>query len=159
LFLVGAGEYLLNLQDLINELHLKEYVTVEPLHLTEELPKIICSCDLGVVPYRADIFTDGLLPTKLMEYAALGMPAVAARTSTIEAYFKNTNTEFFDPGSVDDLARCIISLYRRPDRMAELACGSQNFCQRNNWSKISKEYVDLIKRLGGFNFYIRDGLP
>ena len=116
-------------------------------HLAEELPDIIRSCDLGVVPYRSDVFTDGLLPTKLMEYAALGLPAVAARTTAIQAYFSDTNTEFFEPGNVDDLARCILRLYHNPDRMAELARGSQNFNQRYNWTNISAEYVAVIDGL------------
>jgi len=150
LTLVGAGDYLPNLQRMIDLLQLREFITIEPRHLAEELPEIICSCDLGVVPYRADIFTDGLLPTKLMEYAALGLPVVAARTTAIQAYFKKTNVKFFEPGKVDDLVRCIIDLYHHPDRMTELARGSNNFNQRYNWTKISKDYVSLVDclRLG-----------
>jgi glycosyltransferase involved in cell wall biosynthesis len=150
LSLIGKGEFLPSLQELIEKLQLQAYITIDPLRLAEELPDIICSCDLGVVPYRADAFTDGLLPTKLMEYAALGLPAVAARTTAIQAYFSDANTEFFEPGDVDDLSRCIIDLYHNPDRMAALARGSENFNQRYNWTKISKEYLSIIDhvRLG-----------
>src|SRR5438874_8438514 len=31
--------------------------------------------------YRRDVFTDGILPTKLLEYVALGIPAIVARTT------------------------------------------------------------------------------
>lgn len=76
-----------------------------------DLPDLIRSADVGLAPYRRDVFTDGIVPTKLMEYAALGMPAIAARTTAIEGYFKDTMVEFFTPGDVEDLARCIFRLY------------------------------------------------
>ncbi len=147
LSLVGAGPFLPVVQAMVDDLGLREHVSIEPLRLVEELPEIIRSCDLGVVPYRSDVFTDGLVPTKLMEYAAMGLPAIAARTTAIQAYFSGTNTEFFEPGNVDDLARCIVMLHHHPDRMAELARGSQNFNRRYNWAKIGDAYVALVDKL------------
>ena len=151
LTLVGWGEFLPDMIEMINQLGLKDHIKIEDLHQAEELPEIICSCNLGVVPYRNDIFTDGLLPTKLMEYAAMGIPAIAARTSAILSYFTDSNVEFFEPGNLHDLVRCIIMLYKNPVRMIELANNSQNFNGRYNWTQISKEYVTLVNRLGSNN--------
>lgn len=149
LTMVGGGEYLPHMKKMIEELKLGQYISIEPTRLAEELPQIINSCDLGIVPYRSDAFMDGALPTKLMEYAAMGLPAIAARTTAIQAYFSNTNTEFFEPGDADDLARCILLLYHNPERMAELARGSENFNRRYNWAHVSEAYVSLVERLGG----------
>lgn len=146
--LVGAGEYLPNMSRMIEDLGLSQHVSIDGIHLAEELPGIILSCHLGVVPIRSNAFTDTVLPTKLMEYAALGLPAIASRTTANQVYFSNSNTEFFEPGNVEDLAHCITMLYHNPDRMAALALGSKNFTQRYNWAKISEEYVSLIDRLG-----------
>jgi len=147
LSILGIGEFLPKLHELVEIHQLQKYVSFESFRPAEELPNIIRACHLGVVPYRNDIFTDGLLPTKLMEYAALGMPSVAARTTAIKSYFSDTNVEFFEPGDVDDLVCCILRLYDNSDRMAELAHGSQNFNQRYNWTTISLEYVALVERL------------
>jgi glycosyltransferase involved in cell wall biosynthesis len=147
LSLVGRGEHLPYLTRMIEELGLSQHVTLDKLHLAEELPDIIRSCDLGIVPYRNDVFTDGLLPTKLMEYAALGLPAIAARTTAIQAYFSDTLAEFFVPGDVDDLARCMRALHDNPARLAELARGCQRFNQRYNWTQIGADYVALVERL------------
>ena len=147
LSLVGEGDFLPLLREMVEQLHLREYVTLEPARLAEDLPDMILACNVGVVPYRNDVFTDGLLPTKLMEYAALEMPAIAARTTAIQSYFSDTNTEFFEPGSADDLVRCITQLYHDPDRLSELGRRSQKFNQRYNWAQISKEYVLLVDRL------------
>lgn len=147
LSLVGYGDYLPKIEQLIQELNLSQHVTLEMPVLAEELPDMIRACDLGIVPYRNDVFTDGLLPTKLMEYAAMGLPAVAARTSAIEAYFSNTMTEFFTPGDVRDLAGCILTLYKNPDRLAQLAQGCQKFNQLYNWTRLGSQYVALVDQL------------
>jgi len=148
LTLLGGGDYVPALRQMSQELDLDDHVTIcNELLPAEELPEFIRTADVGIVPYRNDFFTDGLLPTKLMEYAALGLPAIAARTSAIEAYFENTMVEFFEPGDVDDLARCIRALSKNLERLAELSQGSKKFNQRFNWAKIGAEYVALVDRL------------
>ena len=144
LTLIGYGEFLPQLKSMVKNLDIEQNVTFVDSILAEELPKVIKSCHVGVVPYRNDIFTDGLLPTKLLEYAALGMPAIASRTTTIESYFGDANVEFFEPQNVEDLARCIRLLYREPDRLTALALGSQKFNKRYNWKKTSELYVNLV---------------
>jgi len=144
----GAGESLGSLKRLTDELDLRDHVHFSSDFVpTSELPKVIMQAQVGVVPYRRDVFTDGILPTKLMEYAALGVPAIAARSSAIEAYFDETMVEFFTPGDVQELARCILTLYSDRERLSELAEGAERFNQCHSWSKIGGEYVALVERL------------
>ena len=147
LLLIGRGEFLPFLKEMIVELDLENYVTIEGLQLAEKLPELILTCHVGIVPYRNDVFTDGLLPTKLFEYAALGMPAVAARTTAIQAYFNDANTEFFKPGDVEDLTHCITQLYENPGRLAKLSQDSLNFNHRFNWQNTSEFYVNLVDQI------------
>lgn len=149
LTILGLGYDMDSLVQMVQELDLGDHVTIHrELRPAEELPEIIWAADAGIVPYRNDAFTNGLLPTKLMEYAALGLPAIAARTTAIEAYFGDTMVELFEPGDVDDLARCIRMLYHNPERLAELARGSKKFNERYSWAKIGAEYGALVERLG-----------
>jgi glycosyltransferase involved in cell wall biosynthesis len=145
-----GGEYYSTLVALAKELDLLDkhvHFSTEFVPLAD-LPDLIRSADVGLVPYRKDVFTDGIVPTKLMEYAALGMPAIAARTTAIQAYFEGTMVEFFTPGDVDDLARCILRLHSDREHLAELARGTDKFNQRYNWTKLADEYVALVDRLG-----------
>ena len=129
---------------------LQEHVIIHhELWPAQELPGLIRTADLGIVPYRNDTFSDGLLPTKLMEYAALGLPCVGARTSAIESYFGDTMTALFEPGDLDALVDCLRKLYNSPQRMAELAKGTQRFNERYNWTKIGSDYVRLVESLAG----------
>jgi glycosyltransferase involved in cell wall biosynthesis len=148
LTILGDGDDAPELMRMVDELNLQQHVTIyNELRPTQELPAIIRSADLGIVPYRNDTFTDGLLPTKLMEYAALGLPAIAARTKAIETTFGDTMVELFEPGNATDLVRCIGALYKSPDRLAKLAQGSIRFNERHNWTKVGAEYVALVRAL------------
>lgn len=149
LILHGGGEYRDDLEKLINQLGLQDNITFSTRFVpTNELPDFIRQADVGVVPYRRDIFTDGILPTKLMEYAALGMPVIAARTPAINAYFDSKMVEFFTPDDVQDLARCILNLHSDQKRLAELGCGIRKFGQQYNWAKLGAAYVALVQNLG-----------
>ncbi len=149
LTILGRGDYMENLQQLAQELHLDGQVEFhDTLRPAEELPAIILQADAGIVPYRDDPFTDGLLPTKLMEYAALGLPSIAARTTAIARYFEGTMAELFTPGSVEDLTRVLKEIYDDRGRLAALAERAESFNRNYNWTKIGAEYVALVERLG-----------
>jgi glycosyltransferase involved in cell wall biosynthesis len=145
----GGGEYLPYLVSLAKDLGVLDKqvcFSTTPMPIND-LAKLIRTADLGLAPYRNDVFSGEIVPTKLMEYAALGMPAIAARTTAIDAYFKDTMVEFFTPGDVDDLARCILALYADRRRLAELTDGADKFNQLYNWEKLGAEYVALVERL------------
>lgn len=149
LVILGKGNYVDTLNQMVQELHLEQQVVIHnELRPTEELPEIINTADLGIVPYRNDTFTSGLLPTKLMEYAALGLPTVAARTTAIERYFNHTMVALFEPDDVNSLAQCLRELYASPERLAALVQGSKIFNERYCWLKIGAEYRELVKSLG-----------
>jgi glycosyltransferase involved in cell wall biosynthesis len=93
------------------------------------------------------VFSGGILPTKLMEYAALGIPAIAARTTGIAAYFDETMVQFFTPDDVEGLAHCILTLHADRERLAQLAKGSGKFIECYNWTRLGAEYAALVKQL------------
>jgi glycosyltransferase involved in cell wall biosynthesis len=145
----GGGPYLETLIKLAKRLDIEEHVFFSTRSVpTAELPRLIVRADAAVVPYRRDVFTDGILPTKLMEYVALGVPVIAAHTPAIDAYFDDTMVQFFTPGDPEDLARCILALHEDRERLTQLARGADKFNQHYNWEKLSAEYIALVERLG-----------
>lgn len=149
LTLLGRGETRDELIRLTEVLNLEEHVTFGGTLPVNELPPLISQADVGIVPNRSNIFTDGLLPTKLMEYVALGTPVIAARTPTIAMYFDDTMVQFFEPGSVDDLARSIRALHRDRQRLSQLARHADKFNRQYSWGQVAADYVALVDRLNG----------
>jgi len=144
----GRGEARESLPGLVEQLGVADIVTLSfDFVPVEELPVIIASADLGVVPYRRDVFTDGILPTKLLEYAALGVPAIAARTTAITATFNDSMVEFMEPGDLDDLVDRIRALHGDPQRRARMVAAMARFSAEHGWPIVSATYVGLIDRL------------
>jgi glycosyltransferase involved in cell wall biosynthesis len=143
--LLGGGEYRDELIKLAQELNLARHIEISQTLLPAgELPPLLQQADVGIVPNRSNIFTDGLLPTKLMEYVALGKPVIAARTPTITTYFDDNMVAFFRPGDANDLANCIVSLYNDSQRQSQLAQNAEKFNQQYSWNKVAANYVALI---------------
>jgi glycosyltransferase involved in cell wall biosynthesis len=148
----GAGDFLPEVQASASEVNCRlgrPFVEVYGFVPTEAIPDVLAKADLGVVPMRADIFTDGLLPTKLMELATAGVPAVVARTFTTASYFSDNMVEYFKPGDVDDLAAKIYYLYSCPGYAQELAQNARAFAERHNWAGEKANYLALVDHLIG----------
>ncbi len=144
----GRGDYIDAIRELVKELGLQKDVEVTTEFLTSvELAELIQSHDVGIVPYRRDVFTDGILPTKLLEYVALGVPAVVARTSVVSHYFSEDTVEFFNAEDVEDLADRIRKLYRDKARREQLARNSEKFNSVYNWPRQRDAYVRFVERV------------
>jgi glycosyltransferase involved in cell wall biosynthesis len=142
----GRGEYLEALRQLTQELGISDHIHFSDNFVpTPEMPKLISAADVGVVPYRRDVFTDGILPTKLMEYAARHTCHRNARPAS--AYFDESMVEFFTAEDIEDLARCIQSLYHDREHLSDIARSIQKFNIRYNWTSHQMVYVNLIKEL------------
>jgi glycosyltransferase involved in cell wall biosynthesis len=93
---------------------------------------------LGVVANRADPFTDLVLPTKLMEYMALGIPAAASATAAVRATFAPDQVRMFPPGDVPALAAALADLLAdETGRLAMAARAQAGFLARRLASNAS----------------------
>lgn len=147
LTVLGRGDAMPELAVLRDRLGLRDRVDLrDELVPAEDLPAVLAEMDLGVVPYRDDAFTDGLLPTKLMEYGAMGIPAVAAATTAISRYFAGTAVALFPPGDVEGLAAEIRRLHD-VDARRRLAERHREFQRRFAWDRVAADYVGLVDDL------------
>jgi glycosyltransferase involved in cell wall biosynthesis len=147
LTIIGRGDDLTALEAMRDRLGVTDVVDIRStLVPADQLPPVIARAHVGVVPYRDDAFTDGLLPTKLMEYAVMGLPCIAGRTTAITATFADM-AELFTPGDAADLARCIRLLHDDPARREELIEGAATFTAEHGWAAEGAAYVALVERL------------
>jgi glycosyltransferase involved in cell wall biosynthesis len=113
----------------------------------EEMGKILPTASIGVVPKRGGIFGSEAFSTKILEFMAAGVPTIVSRTKIDEYYFDPSMVMFFEPEDHMGLARCILDLYRNPDKRERLAENGRQFVAINNWENKSQVYLDMVKRL------------
>ncbi len=121
LCLIGKGDALDQCRKLSLELKLDDIVRFEAPVPVEKIASIVHAYSIGIVPNRDNAATQIMLPVKLMEYAMLGVPIVAARLDPITQYFDERAVEFFEPENPQALAAAVIRLYEDPKRCAMLA--------------------------------------
>jgi glycosyltransferase involved in cell wall biosynthesis len=150
-FLVlGVGDGVPPVERLVRELALSETVVVRKAMVSlEELLPLISDADVGVVPILEDGFTKYMLPVKLLEYVALGIPVVCSETETIRAYFDDTMLAFFPPGDEQALAERLVELYGDANARNELAERASAFLEDHSWDAQKLRYYELIDELAG----------
>ena len=150
LHLWGHGDDLRSFQALAMELGIERSVLFNPrgfpLH---ELPNQLGAMDLGVVGNRRSVATDLMLPVKLMEYVALGIPAVAPRLRTIMHYFSDDMVAYYEPGDVASLADAIRRAFNNPDGRRAQAEAAAGFLDTYGWERRGGELVNVYQKLLG----------
>jgi glycosyltransferase involved in cell wall biosynthesis len=145
---IGEGEDKEEFMRLSNKLGLEEAVHFsENILQFEELITILKGMDLSIVPNRRNSATELMLPVKMLESVALGIPVVAPRLKTIDYYFSDDMVYFFEPDNVDSLAEAVWSAYQSKEIMAERAKNAKAFLQKYGWESHKYELIDLYGSL------------
>lgn len=111
--LYGGGDFVEPVRALASELGLAPPVfEMTGVHRPlEEIAEAIRSAHIGVAPNR-DNQEDSVLPTKLLEYISVGIPAVATRTRCVSRFFDGSEVELVPVGDVDGMAAALVRLAR-----------------------------------------------
>ena len=144
LLVIGGGDYYRTYQEMAHQLGLDAVVTFRGLIPTDQIPAALGNVAVGLVPYRATNATKLMLPVKLLEYASLGIPAVAPRLPAIQYYFDESAVRYFEPGDVASLAAAIDELYHEPARRKELAASAARVVSKIGWSEQSSNFHRAI---------------
>jgi glycosyltransferase involved in cell wall biosynthesis len=149
--IAGYGDQVDELQQLIADLHLQDYVTFAGWVAPDKIAGFVAGADLGVVPYRQDTFTDLIYPTKAFECIAVGVPVIMSRLAGVVELFPDVPDLFFQPDDVDDLAQHILRLYNDRSRLKRLNDAMQRAYVPYSWEGQRQEYLSLVGRLVGSN--------
>src|SRR6185369_4169633 len=110
----------------------------------EQLVPALRGAAIGVIPLLADAFTNYMLPTKLLEYVAMGVPVIASDLLSVRDYFSDRQIRYVNPGDVEDLAGALRQLLSAPDVRRRLAIAAGSFYQQYNWSSEERVYVSIV---------------
>jgi glycosyltransferase involved in cell wall biosynthesis len=145
LVILGDGEHGPALRRLAADLEVLDRVEFRGRRPLDEIPRHLARAHIGVVSNERDAFTDLVVPTKLLEFVAMGLPAVVARSRAVEAYFDESSVQFFAPGDPADLARAVAELAADDARRRQLATAARRaFLSTHCWSRMREVYGGLL---------------
>ena len=142
---IGGGEQLAALIELSHRLGLTDRVSFSGGQLPwAETISEIRRATIGVVAVVPDGYGQLLLPTKLLEYAYLGVPAVCSRLPAIEAYFGSDSLAYARPGDPGDMAAQIDRLLQDRHAATEQAKRAADIAQRIAWEHVRVDYLAAL---------------
>jgi glycosyltransferase involved in cell wall biosynthesis len=147
LHIIGGGDDLEEIAALSRELGIHEKVHFHQPVRWDVLPGELRGMDVGVIANRVNIASDLMLPSKLIDYVSLGIPAVVPRFKTIEHYFTGEMVSYFDAEDVESMAEAILRLYHDKARRQSQAAMAKSFLDQNGWDKnnpLRRLYGELI---------------
>jgi glycosyltransferase involved in cell wall biosynthesis len=146
--ILGEGDDAGEFAALIQSLHAGETIRFENRMIpVEDLKSFLADMDIGIVANRKNIATDLMLPVKMLEYIALGIPVAAPRLKTIAWYFTDDMISFFEPENVDSLAGAIEALVRSPERRREQNRNAKAFFAEYGWERQKHDLLNLYRRM------------
>jgi glycosyltransferase involved in cell wall biosynthesis len=148
LLLLGGGDGLNEVRTRVAELGLEDAVSVPdgPCPV-EEVAAQLEGAHIGLVPSQRDPWTDQVLPTKLLEYATLGVPVVTFRNPVIERYFPDDAVSYVDPASPQNLRAAMHALVTDPERARQQSDRALEIMKELTWARQRQAYLEVIDRM------------
>lgn len=146
LSIYGAGDFLTEAMRLANSLGLNGKVYFSKAFFPAEMIReMVKDMDLGIIANRRSLATDRyMMPVKLLEYVFLKIPVVAPRLEIIQSYFDESMVKYYEPENTDDLAKCIVELYKTPKERESLVTRASRFYEEHSWKTQAEEYLELV---------------
>jgi glycosyltransferase involved in cell wall biosynthesis len=134
LCLYGGGDFVEKVRAIAQDLGLQAPAFTmtgkhEPL---DQIAQAIREAHIGLVPNRDDQ-EDSVLPTKLLEYISVGVPAVVSSTRTVLRFFDEAKVELVPVGDVDAMSQAILRLAASPKARAKLAASARQWESEYGW--------------------------
>ncbi|MFH1228775.1 MAG: glycosyltransferase family 4 protein [Planctomycetota bacterium] len=146
---IGDGPQAAEYKNTVNRLGISDMVSFLGHHPQEKVVEMLCGIDVGIVPLKDAEFTHLAFPTKLVEYAALGIPAITAQRRTVAQYFNSDAVCFYKPDDDASLAEAILELHRHPDKRTSMVRRAFECYDKISWGVMKERYYNLIGRAAG----------
>lgn len=143
----GDGPYREELARLVERLGVDDRVRLNGPVPIDDLAGLIAGADIGVVPTLPEPYLQYSLSTKLLEYAAMGIPIIASDLATFRAHFTPDAIRYVPAGQPDALAAAIRELAADPPQAARIGAEALRQSAAYAWPVQAQRYVEIVERL------------
>jgi glycosyltransferase involved in cell wall biosynthesis len=144
----GDGDALPDVRTRVSELGLTERVHLSGRFLPQpEVLERVSSASVGVICNLPEERNQTAIPTKLFEYARLGVPIATGDLLAIREHFSSREVRFFRAGDADDLAVALREIASSPEAAQARADAARQRYESYAWPVSARRYVELLERL------------
>jgi len=147
--LQGSGPEKEMLMELKETLDLTNVHFLEPV-TKKEMPAILKSIDVALVPLKNLPLFHGAIPSKVFEALAMEIPLILGVDGEARTHFidKGNAGLFFKPENVEDLAKQVLFLSENPEKRAEMGRNARMYVVENfDRNKIAAAFLKKLKAL------------
>ena len=143
----GDGPYRSQIEAAIDRTGTRNRVTLHGRVPMDDLPRLIADADIGLVPSLPEPYLQYSLSTKLLEYAAMGVPTVATDLTTFRHHFTDAALRFVPGSDPYALARAIESLVDDPEGTTAMGLEARRQAAAYDWEAQKAHYLAVVGRL------------
>jgi len=147
LHIIGGGDNLDSLLSLRRSLGLEDHVYFHANVPWNELANKLSIMDVGIVANRVNSATELMLPSKLIDYVVLGIPAIVPRLKAIQYYFSQEMVSYFEPENVESMVAVTVNLYRDKVRRERQVENAKEFLREYQWDDRRSGFKGLYDNL------------
>ncbi|HEX2766188.1 MAG TPA: glycosyltransferase family 4 protein [Candidatus Limnocylindria bacterium] len=145
----GDGPWRPQIEAAIARTRTGERVTLHGRVSMDDLPRLLADADIGLVPSLDEPYLHLSLSTKLLEYAAMGVPTVATDLRTFRHHFTDAALRYVPGGDPAALARAVEDLAADPAGTVAMGLEAQRQAAAYDWSVQKARYLEIVDRLRG----------
>ena len=145
--IAGNGAAKVNLMTLVKELGLKQKISFTGFIPNSDLPSVLNSIDVFVMPSEAE-----LLSIASLQAMACGRPMLVADAVALPELVSNdVNGLLFRPGDLEDAGRCITYMANHPEHWPAMGAASLERVQVHSLENIVHRYEEFYRTALSFN--------
>ena len=91
--------------------------------------------------------TNLMLPLKLMENIAMGLPTMTVRNKAIDYYFEDDELIYYIAGDADSFCDQLLDLVQSPNSLKTFAIKASQINNRLNWEDEKVKYLNIIESI------------
>ena len=145
--IVGSGEAESTIREKISKLGLEKQVIMRPFVSYDELVRYICLADVSVNTFIPSLVTHCVLPGRVLQSIACGVPVVSTPLHGMMSYSKGSDTVIYrelDASFVD----AVIDLLNNPTKSKEIGLASRELViSKGTWPDFVAEFSSLAQNL------------
>jgi glycosyltransferase involved in cell wall biosynthesis len=143
----GDGPWRREIEAAIDRTDTAARVTLHGRVPMDDLPRVLSTADIGLVPSLPEPYLEYSLSTKLLEYAAMGVPTIATDLATFRHHFTDAALRFVPGGDPDALARAVEELVDDAPGTAAMGDEARRQAAAYDWEIQKAGYLSVVDRL------------